>query len=73
MNQSIPGLQEDSTAKYDESSNSDHNEDEEDFLSQKNLFLDPVEEKITLVETYLSYTPNQVLFQDPFAHFFEDI
>ena len=69
LNQSIPGLQEDNTTIYDESSSSDDNEDEEDFLSQKNLFLDPVEEKITLVETYLSNTPNQVLFQDPFAQF----
>ena len=69
LNQNISGLQEDNTAIYDEPSSSDNNEYEEEFLSQKNLFLDPMEEKITLVETYLLNNPNQVLFEDPFAHF----
>ena len=67
LNQSI--LQEESTAIYDESSSSDDNEDEEEVLSQKNLKLDPMEEKVSLVETYLPNIRNQALFQDPYAHF----
>ena len=35
---------------YDESDSSDDNEDEEEVISQKNLKLDPVEEKVSLVE-----------------------
>ena len=69
--QNISELQEDNTAVYDESSSSKNNEDEEEFLSQKNFFLDPVEEEVILVETYLSNTHNQVLFQDPYAYFLQ--
>ena len=72
MNQSIPGLQEDNTAIYDESSSSDNNEDEEKVLSQKNLYLDPVKkEEMILVEPCLPNTLHQALFQDPYAHFLE--
>ena len=57
LNQSIPGLQEDNTAIYDESSSSDNNEDEEKVLSQKNLYLDPVKkEEMILVEPCLPNT-----------------
>ena len=70
-NQNISELQEDNTVVYDDSSSSEDNEDEEDFLSQKNLFLDPMEEEVTLVESYLSNTHNQLLFQYPYAHFLQ--
>ena len=54
---------------YDEFSSSYDNEDEEDCLPQNNFFLDPVEEEVILVETYLLNIPNQALFQDPYVDF----
>ena len=50
LNQSIPRLQGDNTTIYDESSSSDYNEDEEVFISQEDLCLDPMEkEEISLL------------------------
>ena len=50
LNQNISELQEDDIAIYDESSSSDYNEDEEVFLSQEDIYLDPVEkEEISLL------------------------
>ena len=65
LSQNTLGLQEENTATYDESSSLDHNEDEEYFISQKNFFLDPVEEKITLVETYNQTLPTWYYFKTP--------
>ena len=59
IQQNLPKLQEDNTTKYDDSFSSGCSEDEEDILSQRNLFLGPLEEEVVLVETHLPNTPNQ--------------
>ena len=56
--QKISELQDDNTAKYDESSSSDDDEDEGVFLSEKDLLFDPVEKEEILVENHLPITHN---------------